>query len=274
MKKWIALAALVIVGSVSAAPAMRWYERKQQIAEQQNVHVPKVTVMIESSSSSSVMSSAKSVVASSAQAAPTPTPNPPVAPPPAASLKAEVNMGVPFTPQAPTGNWDPPFDEACEEASALMVVRYFQGKGFASTEDADAAIRAMAQANADLGYPIDTTAEEVVTLLKSVAPSLNSRTLKNPTVEQLKQNLSDGALIIVPAAGRQLGNPYFQNPGPLYHMLVLRGYTKDGYFITNDPGTKRGEQYVYRFDKIMSAMHDWNGGDVDNGQKIVIVVSK
>jgi hypothetical protein len=183
-------------------------------------------------------------------------------------------MGVSFTSQAPTGNWDPPFDEACEEASALMVVRYFHGQPFKSSEDADAAIRAMAQANADLGYPIDTTAEEVVTLLTSVAPELNSRTLKNPTIDQLKQHLSDDALIIVPAAGRQLGNPYFQNPGPLYHMLVLRGYTKDGYFITNDPGTKRGEQYVYRFEKIMSAMHDWNGGDVENGQKIVVVVSK
>ncbi len=57
-------------------------------------------------------------------------------------------------------------------------------------------------------------------------------------------------------------------------MLVLRGYTKDGYVITNDPGTKRGAQYAYRWSVLLNAIHDWNGGDVENGEKVVIVVSR
>jgi len=74
----------------------------------------------------------------------------------------------------------------------------------------------------------------------------------------------------VPAAGRELGNPNFTDPGPLYHMLVVRGYTENN-FITNDVGTRKGENYQYKYDVLMNAIHDWNGGDVNNGQRVVIV---
>jgi hypothetical protein len=36
-------------------------------------------------------------------------------------LPKQVLLSVPFTPQAPHANWNPPFDEACEEAALLMV---------------------------------------------------------------------------------------------------------------------------------------------------------
>jgi hypothetical protein len=153
-----------------------------------------------------------------------------------------------------------------------MVLRYFQGKGFTSPQEADDAIVKLVEDNAALGFPIDDTAAEVVTLIESQKAPVQAELLENPTVDDIKNVLSDGALVIVPAAGRQLKNPYFQTPGPVYHMLVLRGYTDSGYVITNDPGTKRGEQFVYRWETLMNAMHDWNGGDVDNGQKVVIVL--
>ncbi|KKR45570.1 MAG: hypothetical protein UT82_C0026G0013, partial [Parcubacteria group bacterium GW2011_GWB1_40_14] len=92
------------------------------------------------------------------------------------------------------------------------------------------------------------------------------------TVDTIKRELAAGNPIIVPAAGRELGNPYFTSPGPLYHMLVIRGYTSDDKFITNDPGTRRGEEYTYKFDILMNAIHDWNGGDVINGKKVIIVL--
>ncbi len=93
----------------------------------------------------------------------------------------------------------------------------------------------------------------------------------NPTIDQIKAELAAGHPVIVPAAGQQLGNPYFTAPGPVYHMLLIRGYTADG-FITNDPGTRRGEGFVYAFDDLMSAMHDWNAQDINQGQKAVLVV--
>jgi hypothetical protein len=181
-------------------------------------------------------------------------------------------LNVPFTSQAALGNWDEIRGEACEEASVLMALRYFEGRGFASPEEADAAIIDLAEDNEALGFTIDDTAAQVVTLIESQGASVTATLLHDPTVDDLKRVLNEGALVIVPAAGRQLKNPYFQTPGPIYHMLVLRGYTDNGYAITNDPGTKRGEQFVYRWETLMNAIHDWNGGDVGNGAKVVVVV--
>ena len=42
--------------------------------------------------------------------------------------------------------------------------------------------------------------------------------------------------------------------------------------ITNDPGTKRGEEYSYSYDTIEEAMHEWNKGDVYNGVKTAIIL--
>jgi hypothetical protein len=171
-------------------------------------------------------------------------------------------------------NWDALHEEACEEASVLMVLRYFSGQPISSPQDAEAAIQELVAANERLGFPVDDTAAQIVELVHSRDASLIATVLQDPTVDQLKEALGKGSLIIVPAAGQMLLNPYFQRPGPRYHMLVLRGYTSDGYVITNDPGTKRGKEFVYRWDRLLYANHDWNGGDVENGKRVVIVVAK
>ena len=41
------------------------------------------------------------------------------------SLPVSVNLDIPFQPQAPFGNWDLPYKEACEEAATIMVNAYF-----------------------------------------------------------------------------------------------------------------------------------------------------
>lgn len=196
---------------------------------------------------------------------PSPDPNP----------RPEVNLPVPFTVQAPHANWEMPYKEACEETSALMAIRYVFGTTFLDAADADAAIRDLVRTNEEiLKLPFDQTAEQIRALMLEIEPRLVVRLLHDSAVEQLKQELSGGNVIIVPAAGRKLGNPFYRRPGPLYHMLVLRGYTADGYFITNDPGTKRGEGYLYPFSRIMEAMGDWDPAlqQPDTNRKVVLVV--
>ena len=191
----------------------------------------------------------------------------------AGELPTAINLPVPFTTQAPFSNWDLPYQEACEEASALMEIRYVFGNSILSSEDADAAILDLVKTNEEiLQYPYDQTAKQVQELISEIDSAIKTRLITDPTIEELKREIASGNVIIVPAAGRLLRNPFFNRPGPVYHMLVLRGYTSDGYFITNEPGTKRGEGYLYTLERIMDAMHDWNGGEVENGQKIVIVV--
>jgi len=232
---------------------MSYIERQRSIALQESVVVPPPEPL---SSSRRAVSSSVAVT------------------PPPSSVRAAVNWDVPFTAQAPLANWDELHQEACEEASVLMVMRYFQGQSIGSPDEANRDIEELVAANEALGFAIDDTAAEIVVLLEDQDPSLSAKLLKNPTIDDLKKELSDGKLIIVPAAGQQLGNPYFTPPGPRYHMLVIRGYTEDGFAITNDPGTKRGNGYVYRWEVLMAAIRDWNGGDVENGAKVVVVVGK
>lgn len=184
---------------------------------------------------------------------------------------AEINLNVPFTSQAPHATWDEDHQEFCEEASVLMAGRYFEDRPITGKDDAEAALQRLKTREIEMfGYFKDTTAEETARLLEDVY-TVETELVRDPTVAQLKAALADSRLVLVPAAGRQLGNPNFTAPGPLYHMLVLKGYTQDGRFITNDPGTRKGANYVYPFDRIMTAMHDWNGGDVAGGEKVVVI---
>ena len=189
-------------------------------------------------------------------------------------LPESINLAVPFTPQAPHANWDMPYQEACEEASLSIAHAYYEGvtAGVISAEVADEELIQMIDFEEEtLGFDPDISAQETVELIKAYYGYDRVDILTNPTIEELQEQLAAGRPVIVPAAGQLLENPYFTAPGPLYHMLVLRGYTSD-YFITNDQGTRRGDGYLYPFETIMQAMHDWNDGDVKNGEKVVIVI--
>ena len=190
---------------------------------------------------------------------------------PPETLPAEINLAVPFTSQAPHQNWDLPWQEFCEEASVLMAGHYFLSKDIPNADYADAELhRIKAFEEERLGYWQDTTAEETALVLREFY-HIQNVSVEPVNIERMKQALAQGKLVLVPAAGRQLGNPYFTQPGPLYHMLVIKGYTKDGRLITNDPGTRRGKDYVYDPNVILNAAHDWNNGDVEHGEKLMIV---
>ena len=184
-------------------------------------------------------------------------------------LPESVNLDVPFTSQAPHANWELPYQEACEEASALMAARFIQDRTIDSPEDADAAILQLVDYAESQGIPIDATAEQTVTIINDIY-NLNAR-VEPFDWQAVKESLAQGYSVIVPAAGQELQNPYFTPPGPLYHMLVITGYTPTE-VITNDPGTKRGANLAYTYETLENAIHDWNGGNVLSGAKVMIIV--
>ncbi len=116
---------------------------------------------------------------------------------------------------------------------------------------------------------IDQTAEMIQKKLKIQNSKL--KIISNPTVDDLKKELAQGHPIIAPFAGRQLGNPFYTGEGPLYHMMVIKGYDEK-HFITNDVGTKRGHNFIYPYETIMSTMHEWHDTDINLGAKKVIVI--
>lgn len=186
----------------------------------------------------------------------------------------ELNLDVPFTSQAPQGVWDDHTQEYCEEASVLMVARYFNGRRIAGPDDALAALQELEAWELEhFGFFKSTTAEQTAGMIEAVY-ELEAEVRSLTSMDDIKRAFVDGALIILPAAGRELGNPYFKQPGPIYHMLVVKGYTDDGKFITNDPGTKRGADFVYDAATLFDAVGDYNNNDPANGAKVMIVVER
>jgi len=188
-----------------------------------------------------------------------------------------------FTSQAPYANWDELHNEACEEASMIMADSFFNKK-ILNKEIAEQQIQDLVLWETKNGYTVDVTSQEVVEILDTYF-SLQGELEYNVTPQKIIQALNKGKLVIIPAAGRELHNPNYKQPGPLYHMLVIRGYDANKkQFNTNDPGTRKGEGYRYSYDVLISAIHDWpkqgkGSNDVTEeemrqGKKVMIVVSR
>ncbi len=156
--------------------------------------------------------------------------------------------------------------------SLIMVDRYWEGDGL-TREQAEQEILALVVWETEHGYGEDTTAVETQEIAREYF-GLRTSVRTDVTPETIKDELRKGRPVIIPAAGRDLGNPFFSGEGPWFHMLVITGYTDDGRFITNDPGTKRGENYVYDADDLIAAIHDWTGVKerIREGAKAMVVV--
>lgn len=190
---------------------------------------------------------------------------------------ATLSLKVPFTPQAPTGNWDQLHNEACEEASAIMAEAYFSGDTRTKIPATEVESQITALVNweqARFGYSLDTTTAETAEMIRSFY-HLQATVISDYTEKNIKDALNANKVVILPVNGRLIGNPYYKQPGPIYHMLVVRGYTATQ-LITNDSGTQHGENYLYSFTTLRNAAADWDHttNTIDESKSLMIVVSK
>jgi hypothetical protein len=191
------------------------------------------------------------------------------------ALPKKINLAVPFTSQAPEKNWDQPWQDACEEAAVLMLDAYYKEYDLSPLFARDEILKMVAWEEAsEQGWERSIDIEKIKRLAEwQFGGTHTFSTIENPTVEQIKGFIAAGHPVYVVAYGKKLPNPHFQNGGPEYHALIIRGYTEDS-FITNDPGTQFGENFVYTYDELMNAIHDWNGGDVKEGARVVFVLAQ
>lgn len=192
-------------------------------------------------------------------------------PSPVVEIPQEINLDVPFTTQAPLGIWDEQHNESCEEAAALIVHYFWQGKKFTKELANDELQKIVDFEIQKYGDYKDTDSQETAQFIKDLWGYKKVEVKYDVNLDDIKKEVAQGRPVILPTAGRQLNNPNFRRPGPVYHMVVVRGWTKDK-IITNDPGTKRGENYTYDPEVLYNAIHDWNGGEIDKGRKAMIVV--
>lgn len=185
---------------------------------------------------------------------------------------AEANLAVPFMLQAPKQNWDMPYQEACEEASLLMAQNFLNGRTTDFTADeADRLILDLVAYETSQGDAPDVTLRRIGEIAQT-RYGVRAVVKELTTMETVRNAIANGYPVIFPASGKALKNPNFRNGGPLYHMLVIKGYLRDGRIITNDPGTRKGKDYIYDAAVLLNAAHDWNDGNVSEGEKIVLVL--
>lgn len=185
-------------------------------------------------------------------------------------LPGEVLIAVPFLSQAPFANWDPLHEDACEEASLIMLKYFLTGTKTVSKETGEEEIQALIKYEAENDFGLSITLTELNNLAKSYYGLDSGRVEIDITTEKIKEELRAGRPVIVGAAGKILDNPNFKNGGPIYHMLVIKGYDESG-FITNDPGTRKGEGFRYTETNLFAAIHDWDENNILNGQKAYLV---
>ncbi len=201
-------------------------------------------------------------------------------PPPVAvprEITESIRYTVPFTSQAPTGDWSQSaFQDGCEEASTLMVWMARTGTTL-TREEARTKLLHMAEFQTEkIGHGVDTDISDTQEyLLKQYFNITDARVETDITLTDLKAALQEG-LVIVPTNGRALKNPNFTRPGPLQHMLVLTGYdvaTQE--FITHDPGTRLGKDYRYAERVLFDAIREYPTGKhlpIPTERKTMLVV--
>ena len=183
-------------------------------------------------------------------------------------LKVEqfVDLDVDFYSQAPFGEWsDERQSEGCEEASILMAVNWANSQSVFSLEKVKETILAISKYEEDvLGTFHDTSLADTYTqIVLNYFEFYNADLRENVTVWDIVNELYDGNLVVVPINGQKVYNPNFTYPGPLQHMVLIKGYDpKTKEFIVHDPGTRNGENYRYSLKEMDMAINDYITGNL------------
>ena len=170
---------------------------------------------------------------------------------------------VPFTSQAPLGEWwDPRQQYGCEEALSVMAMHWIKGEDI-SFGEAREEILAIAEFQQEhYGMFEDTSIPDTETrIFRGYYQYAYTKVRTGISVEDIKEELYEGNIILVPINGRTIQNPYYTLPGPLRHMILVIGYDPETRtFITNDPGTKNGANFLYEEDILASSLQNYATG--------------
>jgi len=192
----------------------------------------------------------------------------------------KILLKVPFTSQAPFGNWnDQRQQDGCEEASSLMAFYWAKNKSL-TKEEALKEILAISDYLAEKygEYRDISSADTIEWIFKDYLDYQNVIIKKNISPENIIEELKKGNLIITPMNGQIMHNDYYTPPGPPRHMIVIKGYDSEKkVFITNDPGTKNGESFPYDVDVLFDAIRDYPTGHhetIKTIEKNMLIISR
>jgi len=187
--------------------------------------------------------------------------------PPSTARAAErsperVALGVPHVWEIPDGVWVRPWSGACEEASIIMIDRYYtRGSTPISRPESKALMYPLFGIETSLfGYNTDTNAAETARLMNDYS-SVEATPKYHPSLDDLKNELRAGRPVITMHYGRGLQNPKhaWARGSSSYHVLVLVGFDDaKNEFIVNDSELQFGGAYRYSYDLVMGSLHDFD----------------
>lgn len=189
-------------------------------------------------------------------------------------------LNIPFSSQAPLGEWDDPiFQDGCEEAAVMMAIYWVRGEELTVSEAQAELITLAEWQTKEYGEFRDSSVNDTAKRLMGEYYGYDKFKVKHDiAVDDIIFELGRGKAVIVPTNGRLLANPYYTPPGPERHNLIILGYDESlEEFIVNDPGTKRGERYRYNRNVVYDAIRDYPSGHhlpILGVEKNMIVVEK
>ncbi len=179
-----------------------------------------------------------------------------------AAEKQIVSLKVPYTSEIPNGSWIKPWNNACEEASIVMIKGYYFGYEATTKQIAMADMKPLFKIEDKIfGSNADTDAARTAKLINDYT-DFSAKVKTNPTLEEMQNELNEGRPIIAMLNMKNIVNKYhrFRAGGSYYHVFVIIGYDDNTQeFITNDNGNSTtGAGYRFRYDDIMNNLHDFN----------------
>lgn len=183
---------------------------------------------------------------------------------PALAAVKDFIFPVPFTSQAPLAEWsDERQQDGCEEASAAMAMAGINKVASRTKKAWRTEILAISDfEKKQYGEYRDISLIDIKAWIFKGYYDYDRVAVKTvKSSSEILKELEKGNLVLAPMNGRLLKNPYFTAPGPERHMILIKGYDyKAKQFITNDPGTRRGENYRYPEKTIFNALRAYTTG--------------
>ncbi len=183
------------------------------------------------------------------------------------------NLNVPFSSQAPEGNWSEPWQNACEETSIIMATNFYKDKPLTREEAKQQILQVFAVKNKEFGTSKDESMERIAEVVNAAQLGWKAEVSVNPELNAIKKEIAANRPVIAPIDAQLLvGSPVADTVK--YHVLVISGYDdKTEEFIVQDPGTKSGKNDRYGYDNFYKAINDYLPGSSPSGRRAVLFTS-
>ena len=195
--------------------------------------------------------------------APIEEPEEPAAPAEPAQPETRIIHDVPFTTQAPY-KWISPWTEYAEEACVYMAMAWVRGSELGDFRKRSNDLVTIGEwENENIGGSGDTTVIQTLQILTGYYLWERAYLSLDPSVEYMVNEIENGHVIILPINGQILDSPYYSDPAPAHHNLLIVGVDKETQvFIVHDPGTIRGANLEISYEKILESNQDLDGEQI------------